>query len=172
MKHPIIRPADRHDVVGILDIVNHSILYTTANYNYDPQTIDEQLKWFDDKLQKGFPVFVASDGDTILGFSTYGTFRERTGYRFTVEHSVYVLDGHSGNGIGRMLLETLIQKAKEQGYHNMIGGIDASNAESIAFHRRFGFTECGVIKQAAYKFDRWLDLLFMQLILEESAEIK
>lgn len=166
MSEIIIRRAEIGDLEGILAIVNHSILHTTANYNYDPQTLDDQKNWFAQKSEKDFPVFVAENGGTILGFSTYGTFRERTGYRFSVEHSVYVLDGNSGKGIGRRLLKTLIETAKQQGYHNMIGGIDASNAESIAFHKKFGFVECGVIRQAAFKFGRWLDLLFMQLILD------
>lgn len=165
MSHLTIRRADPSDVAGILEIVNHSILHTTANYNYDPQTLAEQQIWLEKKREQGFPVFVAEAGSDILGFSTYGTFRERTGYRFTVEHSVYVRDGHSGKGIGRGLLEILIAEARANGYHNMIGGIDASNAGSIAFHRRFGFEECGVIREAAFKFDRWLDLLFMQLLL-------
>lgn len=161
-----IREANRRDLEGILEITNHAILRTTANYNYDPQTLEEQQKWYDEKLEKNYPVFVADLDGKIVGFSTYGKFRERTGYRFTIEHSVYVADGLSGKGIGRQLLEILIEKAKEQGYHNMIGGIDASNSGSIEFHRKFGFEECGIIKQAAWKFDRWLDLLFMQLILK------
>ncbi|MBD3581079.1 GNAT family N-acetyltransferase [Flavobacterium selenitireducens] len=166
MSQIAIRPAELDDMEGILEIVNHSILHTTANYNYDPQTLGDQQQWFTQKCEKNFPVFVAESSGCILGFSTYGTFRERTGYRFTVEHSVYVLDGNSGKGIGRQLLSALIESAKQQGYHNMIGGIDASNSESIAFHKKFGFVECGVIRQAAFKFDRWLDLMFMQLILK------
>ncbi|RZJ71022.1 GNAT family N-acetyltransferase [Flavobacterium sp.] len=161
-----IREATLNDVQGVLDIVNHAIAHTTANYNYDPQTIEAQLQWFGEKQQKTFPVFVADHDGKVVGFSTYGTFREKTGYRFTVEHSVYVADGFSGKGIGRKLLETLIAKAKEQGFHTMIGGIDASNEDSIAFHRKFGFVECGVIRESAFKFDRWLDLLFMQLLLK------
>lgn len=161
-----IRLATLEDMNGVLAIVNHSIVHTTANYNYDPQTLADQQAWFFTKQKQHFPVFVAELDGAILGFSTYGTFRERTGYRFTVEHSVYVLDGHSGKGIGRGLLEILIQEARQQGFRNMIGGIDASNSESIAFHKKFGFTECGIIRKAAYKFDRWLDLLFMQLLID------
>ncbi len=161
-----IREASDNDISGIREIANFAIAHTTANYNYDPQTIEEQLLWFEEKKAKNYPVFVADLDGKVIGFSTYGRFREKTGYDFTIEHSVYVADGLSGKGIGRKLLEALIAKAKEQGYHNMIGGIDATNADSIAFHKKFGFEECGVIKQAAFKFDRWLDLLFMQLILK------
>jgi len=161
-----VRNANAKDLPAVLEIVNQAILHTTANYNYDPQTLAEQQSWLQQKQSHGFPIIVAEQAGKIVGFGTYGTFREKMGYRFTVEHSVYVFDGFSGNGIGRLLLETLINLAKNQGLHVMIGAIDAENKGSIAFHEKFGFTDCGVIKQAAFKFDRWLDLQFMQLILK------
>ena len=161
-----IRVAALDDIPDILDIVNYSILHTTSNYNYEVQSMAEQTQWFMDKQLKGFPVLVAHYDGRAIGFSTYGTFREKIGYQFTVEHSVYVAQEYIGKGIGKMLLTALITRAKEEGYHTMIGGIDASNAGSIAFHKKFGFTESGVIKEAAFKFGRWLDLMFMQLILK------
>jgi len=161
-----IRPATIDDLPSILSIVNYSIEHTTANYNYEPQTIDAQKEWFSAKATAGFPVIVAVDDQGVEGFGTYGTFREKVGYRFTVEHSVYVTNQRVSQGIGSLLLKHLILTAKSEGYHAMIGGIDASNASSIAFHAKLGFTECGIIREAAYKFDRWLDLMFMQLILK------
>jgi L-amino acid N-acyltransferase YncA len=161
-----IRIATIDDVPAILDIVNYSILYTTANYNYDIQTLDIQTKWFEDKRTKNFPVIVADYQGKAIGFGTYGTFREKIGYQFTVEHSVYVEDQYTGKGIGKLLLEALIELAKEQGFHAMIGGIDADNAGSIAFHKKFGFVEKGVLKEVGFKFGKWLDLLFMELILK------
>lgn len=161
----IIRNAQESDLQSILDIVNYSIVHTTANYNYEPQTLDNQQEWFRQKQALNFPVIIAEFNDRVIGFGTYGTFREKIGYRFTVEHSVYVDSSFIGQGIGKLLLQNLITTAREQGIHVMIGGIDASNEDSIAFHRKFGFTECGIIKEAAFKFDRWLDLLFMQLVL-------
>ena len=161
-----IRPASSNDLLAILDIVNYSILNTTANYNYDIQTIEVQKKWFEDKQLLHFPVIVAESNEQVVGFGTYGTFREKIGYQFTVEHSVYVSDRFTGKGIGKLLLEELIHLAKKQGYHTMIGAIDAENSESIAFHKKFGFVESGIIKEVGFKFDKWLDLLFMQLILK------
>lgn len=161
-----IRPAIPGDVLTILDIVNYSILHTTSNYNYDIQTIEVQNKWFEDKQHHHFPVIVAESNGQVVGFGTYGTFREKIGYQYTVEHSVYVSDAFTGKGIGKLLLTELIQLAKKQGYHNMIGAIDAENYGSIAFHKRFGFVESGIIKEAGFKFNKWLDLLFMQLILK------
>lgn len=162
----IIRNANKSDILTILEIVNYAIVNTTANYNYEPQSIESQEMWFADKMKQNLPVFVAISDQKVVGFGTYGTFREKIGYQFTVEHSVYVAPDFIGKGIGKLLLLQLIDTAKSNGFHTMIGGIDASNTESIAFHAKFGFTECGIIKEAGFKFGRWLDLLFMQLILK------
>ena len=162
----ILRPATTKDLEKILDIVNHSILHTTANYNYDIQTIDIQTKWFEDKTAKNLPIVFSELEVEVVGFGSYVQFREKIGYQYTIEHSVYVVDTIIGKGIGSKLLLELIRLAKEQGYHVMIGAIDADNAGSIAFHERFGFVATGTIREVGYKFDHWLDLVFMQLILK------
>ena len=161
----ILRPARKKDLEKILGIVNHSILHTTANYSYDIQTIDVQTKWFEDKTAKNLPIVVADLDGEVVGFGSYGQFREKIGYQYAIEHSVYVVDHVIGKGIGSQLLTELIRLAKEQGYHVMIGAIDADNAGSIAFHEKFGFVTIGTIREVGYKFDHWLDLVFMQLIL-------
>ncbi|WP_298223480.1 GNAT family N-acetyltransferase [Flavobacterium sp.] len=161
-----IRKATLEDVPNILGIVNHAILHTTSNYLYEAQTLDEQIKWFEDKQSKNFPIIVAVENGNAIGFGTYGTFREKIGYQYTVEHSVYVAPEFIGKGIGTLLLTELIALAKSEGYHVMIGGIDAANKDSIAFHKRFGFTENGILKEVGFKFGTWLDLQFMQLILK------
>lgn len=160
-----LRPATVNDLEKILEIVNHSILHTTANYSYDIQTLEVQTKWFEDKKAKNLPVVVADLDGEVVGFGSYGQFREKIGYQYTVEHSVYVVDNIIGKGIGSKLLTELIRLAKEQGFHVMIGAIDADNAGSIAFHEKFGFVVTGTIREVGYKFDHWLDLVFMQLIL-------
>ncbi|WP_166924113.1 GNAT family N-acetyltransferase [Flavobacterium poyangense] len=162
----LLRPATRNDLKEILDIVNYSILNTTANYSYDVQTLEEQTKWFENKQTKNLPVIVADLDGKVVGFGSYGPFREKIGYQYTIEHSVYVVDNVIGKGIGSKLLTEIIQLAKEQGYHVMIGAIDADNAGSIAFHERFGFVVTGTIREVGYKFDHWLDLVFMQLLLK------
>lgn len=162
----IIRHAELADLQSILDIVNHAILHTTANYSYEPQTLEIQRQWMLDKQLHGFPVIVALCEGKVVGYGAYGTFREKIGYQYTVEHSVYVAENHYGKGIGKLLLSELLRLARAQNVHVMIGAIDAANAESIGFHKKFGFTECGVIHQAGFKFGKWLDLLFMQLTLK------
>ncbi|MFH6989747.1 GNAT family N-acetyltransferase [Flavobacterium collinsii] len=161
-----LRPATIKDLEKILNIVNHSILHTTANYSYEVQTLEIQTKWFEDKKAKNLPVVVADLDGEVVGFGSYGQFREKIGYQYTVEHSVYVVDTVIGKGIGSQLLSELIRLAKEQRYHVMIGAIDADNAGSIAFHEKFGFVVTGTLREVGYKFDHWLDLVFMQLILK------
>ncbi len=123
-------------------------------------------EWFARKRAGNYPVLGIEDaGGALLGFATYGPFRAFPGYKYTVEHSVYVERGRRGEGIGRRLMVALIDAARAQQLHSLIGAIDASNASSIAFHRSLGFTPCGSIREAGFKFGRWLDLEFYQLIL-------
>lgn len=162
----IIRKAQIEDLNTILEIVNDAILNTTAIYDYDIRTLSEQTLWFQEKQQSNFPVIVAIDeSDKVIGFGTYGTFRMKIGFKFTVEHSVYVKDGFSGKGVGKALLLELIALAKAQKLHVMIGCIDAENTGSIEFHEKFGFKKAGLLKESGYKFDKWLDLQFVQLML-------
>ena len=162
---PIVRKAITSDLPSILEIVNHAILNTTAIYDYDPRSLEEQTLIFENKNTKNFPTFVAEHNNEILGFGTYDSFRTKVGYRFTVEHSVYVKEGFGGKGIGKLLLERLITTARAENYHIMIGVIDASNENSIRFHEKFGFKSKGILKEVGFKFNRWLDANLMTLRL-------
>ena len=159
------RPATMIDLPEILNIVNHAILHTTSNYHYEIQTIESQTAWFSLKTAHDFPVIVASVNDCVVGFASYGTFREKIGYQHTVEHSVYVHHEFQAKGIGKILLQEMIDIAKMKKIHVMIGCIDADNTSSIAFHHKFGFKTTGILPQVAFKFDRWLDLVIVQLNL-------
>lgn len=160
-----IRPYQIEDTLAILEITNHSILHSTALYDYSIRTYEQQKSLLEEKINKNFPVIVAEVEDKVVGFGMYSEFRFREAYQFTVEHSVYVDENHLGNGIGKLLLERLIAIAKEQNLHTMIGVIDSENQESIEFHKKFGFKTVGIINESGYKFDRWLNSVFMQLIL-------
>lgn len=156
---------DRH-AQAILDIFNREIATSTALYDYEPRTLDTIQKWFAHKQEYNYPVIgIESDRQILMGFATYGTFRIHAAYQYSVEHSVYVDVRFRGQGIGKRLLTELIRLAQQQNYHTLIGGIDAENKVSIALHQSLGFTYCGKIEQAGFKFDRWLDLEFYQLIL-------
>jgi L-amino acid N-acyltransferase YncA len=151
----------------VLDILNQAIVSSTALYDYKPRTVDTMVGWFKQKNIGDFPVIGATnDAGQLMGFATYGTFRAWPAYKYSVEHSVYIHIDHRGKGLGRLLMQQLIISARRQQYHTMIGGIDISNIASISLHEKLGFTHAGTIKQAAYKFDRWLDLGFYQLLLD------
>jgi len=155
---------------SILAILNEVIDSSTALYDYLPRTTQMMFNWFAAKEQANYPVIGAIDDRArLLGFATYGPFRNWPAYKYTVEHSVYVERSCRGAGVGKRLLSELIAAAKRQDYHCLIGGIDAQNAASIALHRQFGFEQCGHLRQVGYKFNRWLDLQFYQLILETPA---
>ena len=161
-----IRPFKSDDIQAILDIINYNILHSTALYDYTIRTFEQQKNILEEKIEKNFPVIVAELDGITVGFGMYSEFRFREAYKFTVEHSVYVSKNHHGKGIGKLLLQDLIQLAKNQKLHTMIAVIDAENQSSVEFHEKFGFKTVGIIKESGYKFDRWLHSVFMQLILE------
>jgi L-amino acid N-acyltransferase YncA len=161
-----IRPYQTEDTQAILDIINYNILNSTALYDYNIRTYEQQKTILEEKINKHFPVIVAVEDDKVIGFGMYSEFRFREAYKYTVEHSVYVNNEHHGKGIGKLLLFELIQLAKHQKLHTMIAVIDAENQSSVDFHEKFGFKTVGIIKESGYKFDRWLHSVFMQLILE------
>ncbi len=163
--NPSIYKFQTEDCPAIVEIINDQILNGVALYDYQPRTLEQQLAIFDDKLQKGFPIIVAKIADEIVGFGYYSEFRFREAYKFTVEHSVYAKKNYIGKGIGNLLLTELIELAKKQNLHTMIGVIDSENENSIAFHEKFGFEKAGFIKESGFKFDRWLHSVFMQKML-------
>jgi phosphinothricin acetyltransferase len=161
-----IRAYQTEDTQAILDVINYNILHSTALYDYTIRNLVQQKAILEDKTNKGFPVIIAEINGIVVGFGMYSEFRFREAYKFTVEHSVYVSEKHIGKGIGKTLLSELILLAKAQGLHTMIGVIDSENKGSIHFHEQFGFKTVGIIKESGYKFDRWLDSVFMQLLLK------
>ncbi len=162
-----IRYATLADIPQLLAIYNHAVLTSTASYDIEPQTLAARLAWFADKERNGQPVFVIEDGDGVAGFATYGKFREKIGFRYTVEHSIYIAEGKRGMGMGKQLMQKLINSATKSGYHVMIAGIDSSNELSLKFHRSFGFEEVAHFREVGHKFGSWLDVIFMQKMLGE-----
>lgn len=161
-----LRNYNEEDLENIIEIINYNILNSTSLYDYNTRTIGQQKLIFEDKINKKFPIIVAVLNDEVVGFGYYSEFRFREAYKFTVEHSVYVSNNHHGKGIGKLLLQKLIDLAKIQNLHTMIGVIDSENVNSIQFHERFGFEKVGFIKESGFKFDRWLHSVLLQLILE------
>ena len=154
----------------ILAIFNEEILHSTSLYDYAPRTSAMIDAWFAEKQKNNHPVrgVLAPDG-SLAGFATYGSFRARPAYKYSVEHSVYIHKAHRGRGLGKLLLREIVAAAQRQNFHTVIGGIDSANTASIRLHLSLGFTHCGTVKQAGFKFGRWLDLDFYQRILDTPA---
>lgn len=160
-----IRSYNPQDANAILEIINYNIINSTALYDYQPRTLEQQTTIFEDKLSKKFPIIVATDDNEVIGFGYYSEFRFREAYKYTVEHSVYANKDCIGKGVGKLLMQELISLAQKQKLHTMIAVIDSENQSSVEFHKKFGFETVGIIKESGYKFDRWLHSVIMQLIL-------
>lgn len=162
----MIRPATHNDLEEILSIYNDAIVNTTAVYSYQAQTIEDRKAWFEQKQADGYPVIVFEIEGHVAGFATFGPFRAWPAYKYSIEHSVYVNTDYRKQGIGRMLLQAVIDLAKAGEYKTLVAGIDAANDKSIWLHEKLGFTHSGTVRNAGYKFERWLDLAFYQLDLD------
>lgn len=157
-----IRDAVEGDLPGLLAIYNDVIATSTAVYAYALVDLEDRTQWWRARVAQAYPVLVAVDDSGVIGFSTFGDFRSWPGYRFTVEHSVHVRSDRRGLGIGKELVEALFPRAEALGKHIMIAGVDGANAASIRFHERLGFERAGLLREVGHKFDRWLDLVFLQ----------
>ena len=161
----IIRDAVHDDLPAILDIHNDAIRTTTAIWDETEVDLDDRRAWFDGRRSAGLPVLVAERDGGVAGFATYGPWRPKTGYRFTVENSVYVHPDHRRRGVANALMPELIDRARDSQVHAIVAGIEATNAGSIALHERFGFRQVALLPEVGFKFDRWLDLAYLQLSL-------
>ncbi len=159
--------ANEADLPGILAIYNDAVLNTTAIWNDTLVDLANRRVWLLERQAQGFPVLVALDEGEVLGYATFGPWRPHDGYKHSVEHSVYVRRDQRGQGLGLRLMQALIERARAANLHVMIAAIEAENASSIRLHERLGFVITGQMPQVGRKFDRWLDLTFMQLILPE-----
>ena len=163
----LVRPATHLDLPAILEIYNHAVLNTTATADYDPHTLAMRTLWFEERTAKGYPILVAEEDSEVIGWGALNPYHARIGYRFTCENSVYVAEAHRGQGAGKALLSALILSAGEKGLHTMLAYIDSENEASVRLHSGFGFQVAGVVREAYTKFNRWLNLSIMQLILDE-----
>ena len=158
----IIRDARDPDLQAILAIYNDVVLTTTAIYDETISTLEQRRAWFDARRKQGLPVLVAEEAGEVVGFSSFGEWRGRWGYRYTVEHSVHVRADCRGRGYGRTLIEALFPRAASMNMHMMIGHIDSDAAASLRLHEKLGFERVGFYREVAHKFDRWLNLVAMQ----------
>lgn len=163
---PTIRPAAPTDIPAITEIYNEAGVGTTASYALEPVSVKDRQAWFERLTAENYPVLVVVNDGAVIGYASYGPFRALAGYAHTVEHSVYIAGGHQAGGLGRMLMTALIDVARGNKVHTMVGVIDGDNAASIAFHERLGFTASARLPQVGRKFDRWLDVVFVSRVLD------
>jgi len=165
---PEIRPASLADAEAISGLYNALVATDTVAWTDEPESVDERRAWIGAQEQRGDPVLVADDGE-VIGFASFGEFRDSSkwpGYRFTVEHTIHVRGDRWGAGVGRGLMEALFEIARAHGKHVMVGGVDGANDASLRFHERLGFVEVARMPEIGRKFDRWLDLVLVQRILD------
>ena len=159
-----IDDARQGDLSAITAILNHAAAHTTATWHEYPKTDAEMADWFAAR-KKDYVVLAARDASGLAGYASYGSFRAPSGYRLSAEHSIYVREDRRGKGIGKALLAALIERARAQGLHVLVGGIDADNQLSVRLHKAFGFEETGRMPEVGRKFGRWLTLAFLQKTL-------
>ncbi|GGH33947.1 phosphinothricin acetyltransferase [Alsobacter metallidurans] len=161
-----IRDATEDDLPAMLEIYNDAVLNTTAVWTIHTADLENRRALMRERKAKGYPVLVATLGDMLLGYASFGDFRPWDGYGHTVEHSIYVHQHHHGKGVGKAMMPPLIAAARALGKHVMVAGVDAANTSSLQFHQRFGFVEAGRMREVGWKFDRWLDLVLLQKMLD------
>jgi phosphinothricin acetyltransferase len=163
---PIIRPSCDDDVAAIAAIYGHHVLHGLASFEDAPPTVDEMARRRGEIIAAGLPYLVAEDGGRVLGYCHAIRYRTRSGYRFTLEDSIYVDAAATGRGIGRRLLQPLLARCTELGYRQMVAVIGGSETlPSIRLHEALGFTHIGVLPSVGFKFGRWVDTVLMQRAL-------
>ena len=167
-----LRPANLGDAEAIRAIYNHEVLTTTATFDLVPRSLLEQQEWL--MARSGaFAAIVAVDSDAdgngpgVVGFASLSPYRERAAYRTSVEDSIYVRRDQARRGIGRLLLDGLLDIAADSGFHSVFARIEASGDASRALHERCGFQLVGIERETGRKFNRWLDVALMQCLLHE-----
>lgn len=161
-----IRPAAEADADAVGAIRADAIATSTGLWIDEPPTAESSAAWARGHRERGSMLVAADDAtDEVLGYATFGPLRDYSGYRRTAEVSIYLHAAAQGRGIGRALLERLVELARDAGMHSLQGWIEAGNAASIALHARCGFTEVARIPESGYKFGRWWDLVIMQRLL-------
>jgi phosphinothricin acetyltransferase len=162
-----LRAAQVSDAEAIAVIYNYEVETSTATFDLVPRSIEAQREWITAR-SGAFSALVADDSAAgVIGFAALSTYRDRAGYRTTVENSVYVHRDHQRRGVGRLLLGALLDVARDSGFHTVIARIDSQSSGSLALHESLGFVVVGVERQIGRKFGRWLDSVIMQKMLAD-----
>jgi len=160
----MIRPVELSDCNSITDIYNYYIEKTVITFEEVPLTIPEMHNRVNE-IRALFPYLVYEESGEILGYAYVDAFHSRSAYRFTLEDSIYLRNGCQGKGIGRALLNELLNEVRKRGAHSIMAKIALPNERSVKLHEAFGFKNVGALKEVGRKFDKWLDVGYWELIL-------
>ena len=161
----MLRLATEADLPAINDIYNYYVVRSTCTYQTEHETLEDRRAWFRDHPADKYPVIVAERDGEVIGWGSLSKFRPRAAYAPTVEASIYIRHDCHRHGLGRMIMLDLIERARAIGFHSIIGGASADQTASVALQERLGFQRVGYLKEVGYKFGRWLDVVYMQLML-------
>jgi L-amino acid N-acyltransferase len=161
METPTIREARASDLAAIDRIYDHYVRTSTCTFQLEPAGIQARKAWFESHGER-WPIIVAERAGEIVGWGSLSAYHLRAGYRFTVEDSVYVDESAHGQGIGQALLSELVSRAAKLGHHTVLAGVVADQVPSLRLHQKFGFAPVGQLREVGYKFDRWLDVIYLQ----------
>ena len=162
-----VRDATASDLSAITAIYNDAILTTTATFDTQPKSDAEQAEWFSHHVGR-YPVIVAEAGGDVVGWASLSPWSDRLAYEDTAENSLYVRADLRGLGIGRLLLEALMKRARDSGLHTVVARIAEGNPSSVALHEHAGFRPIGVMREVGRKFGRRLDVALMQAVFPEA----
>ena len=163
---PVVRLAIPADLTSVREIYNHYVHTSTCTFQLDPDTATEREAWFANR-DSAHPVVVIEEAGAVIGWAALSAWKERAAYARSVEASVYVHPDHHRRGLGRALLLDLIARARDLGHHVVIGGACTEHPASIALQEAVGFERVAWFREVGYKFGRWLDVIYLQLILAE-----
>lgn len=162
----LVRPAVRDDVPAILEIYNDAVLNTTASADYEPRSLESRYEWFDQHQRDGYAIFVAVNAaGEVVGWSALNQYKERFGYRYATENSIYIHPQWRGRGVGKLLMPPLVVAAQAKGLHAILAGISGDNEASLQLHAQFGFEKVAHFKETVYKFGQWIDVVYMEKLL-------
>jgi L-amino acid N-acyltransferase len=160
-----IRLATLVDLPAVNEIYNYYVLNSTCTYQFEPETLEDRQIWFEAHSPETHPVILAILDEVIVGWGAVSQFRPRAGYAHSVEASVYLRHDVRGRGIGKAILLDLIARAKAAGHHTLVGGASGDQTASLALQKSLGFEQIGHFKEVGFKFGRWLDVIYSQLML-------
>jgi len=162
-----IRRATVSDAAAIAEIYNHEVEFETSTFDLVPRSLEAQVAWITARSGAFSAIVAVDEHDAVVGFGALSEYRDRAAYKTSVENSVYVKRNLARSGIGRLLLDNLLEQAADSGFHVVVARIEASSEASRGLHAACGFQLVGIEREIGRKFGKWRDVAIMQLLLHE-----